>query len=110
MTERKPSLINLAYTRFVYPLVEPKAYRGLAGHANYYRRLESASQAGNAERQWNALRGMLQHGYQSTPFYRRRFEKAGIRPEQIASPVGQSWAKRFLQFLMSDLRTGLAQL
>src|SRR5262249_19903471 len=37
-------------------------------------------------RQWAALQAMLQHAYASVPFYRERFDRCRIHPDQI-----QNW-------------------
>jgi phenylacetate-CoA ligase len=37
-------------------------------------------------RQWHALAGLLRHAYVSVPLYRRRFDAAGLRPEDIRGP------------------------
>jgi phenylacetate-CoA ligase len=33
--------------------------------------------------QWRKLEALLEHAYAAVPFYRRRFDEAGIRPDQI---------------------------
>jgi phenylacetate-CoA ligase len=35
------------------------------------------------QRQWARLKTILRHAFDNSPFYRRRFEKAGITPEDI---------------------------
>jgi phenylacetate-CoA ligase len=36
--------------------------------------------------QWSALRGILKDAYDLVPFYRERFEAAGLRPDDVRSP------------------------
>jgi phenylacetate-CoA ligase len=36
-------------------------------------------------RQWNAAAALLRHAYDTTPFWRERLDRAGIRPEQLRS-------------------------
>jgi phenylacetate-CoA ligase len=36
-------------------------------------------------RQWQALTALLRHAYDTVPFYRQRFDAAGLRPEWIRS-------------------------
>jgi phenylacetate-CoA ligase len=41
----------------------------------------------NRRLQWKALVQILQHAYESCPFYRRRFDEAGVRPSENLSPA-----------------------
>lgn len=50
------------------------------------RRLEGASGEKLASLQRQALAALLRHAYESVPFYRRRFERAGVTPSDIARP------------------------
>jgi len=36
--------------------------------------------------QWRKLKALLEHAYANVPFYRKRFDEAGIKPEDIKSP------------------------
>lgn len=38
------------------------------------------------ELQWRRLKRLLEHAYTNVPFYRRRFDEAGIRPDSIRTP------------------------
>jgi phenylacetate-CoA ligase len=49
-------------------------------------RLERMSLGENQERQWQAISRLLQHAYDSTPFYRERLELAGVNPADIRLP------------------------
>jgi len=46
---------------------------------------ESLSQASLQELQFQRLRLVVQHAYEHVPFYRRRFEEIGLRPDGIKS-------------------------
>jgi phenylacetate-CoA ligase len=37
-------------------------------------------------RQWDAVRSQLHHAFATVPFYRRRFEAAGLRPRDVRTP------------------------
>jgi phenylacetate-CoA ligase len=41
----------------------------------------------NRRSQWKALVQILQHAYESCPFYWRRFDEAGVRPSENLSPA-----------------------
>ena len=84
---RRATLLNALYGRVVYPLAEPKAYRGMQGLVADHRRRESQSLDENAGQQWSALRQVIQSAYDSVPFYRRRLDEAGVRPGDIQSPA-----------------------
>ncbi len=38
-----------------------------------------------ARRQWDALRRILRHAYERVPYYRRRFDECGVKPDDIKS-------------------------
>ena len=38
------------------------------------------------QRQWDSVRRMLDHAYETTSFYRERFSKAGLKPETVRLP------------------------
>ncbi|HWM88230.1 MAG TPA: hypothetical protein VNO33_20390, partial [Kofleriaceae bacterium] len=53
------------------------------------RRLQDLERAGADELfafQRRELAALLRHAYQNVPFYRRRFDDAGLRPEDIRGP------------------------
>ncbi len=79
--------VNWAYVHFVLPMIHPETYGGLAERMRTYERLERLSLEQNREFQWQALSRLLAHAYDTTAFYRRRFDEAGIRPESISSPA-----------------------
>jgi phenylacetate-CoA ligase len=58
-------------------------------YLRHYRRLRR-TQYEPAEvieaRQWEAVQAILRHAYVTVPFYRERFDQAGIAPEDITAP------------------------
>jgi phenylacetate-coenzyme A ligase PaaK-like adenylate-forming protein len=50
-----------------------------------YRRLGSRSKAEIAQYQFACLQDLLRHAYDRVPYYRRRFDAAGVRPSDIRS-------------------------
>lgn len=78
--------VNWLYVNAVLPLSQPATCHGLGERMKECERLERNSLADNSRRQWDALLHLLRHAYDSTPFYKERFDQAGIRPQDIASP------------------------
>lgn len=79
--------INRLYVSGILPLLEPLTHRGLATKLAMMNRLEKNSLKENTEVQHQALQKLLQHAYESSPFYRRRFEDAGISAADFKSPA-----------------------
>ena len=79
--------VNWLYLYGILPVLQPENYRGLAGEMRRYEALERNSLRQNQEAQWRRVLHVLQHAYNSTPFYRERFERVGISPEDIQSPA-----------------------
>lgn len=79
-------LINVVYSRWLRPLVNPREYSGVHDEAVEFRRRESLSWAESARLQWESLKALLNHAYETTPFYRQRFAESGITPDEIRSP------------------------
>jgi len=79
------SWLNRIYVGLVHPVLHGKTYRGLGRRLGEFRRSERMSLAENKERQWRSLCRLLQHAYDSTPFYRDRFDRAGLKPSEIRS-------------------------
>jgi phenylacetate-coenzyme A ligase PaaK-like adenylate-forming protein len=95
-----PRLINSAYlagARFLYG----KDYSGLKRNLDDFAARELRPLAENQQRQWDALLGVLRNAYDSTPFYRERFDQAGVRPGDIHSPVD---LQKIPPLLREDLR------
>jgi len=82
-TEARASWLNRAYIQVVNPALNGKKYFGIGRRMRELQRLERMSPAESRNRQWQALSRLLQHAYDSTPFYHERFERAGVRPEMV---------------------------
>lgn len=80
-----PKWINRAYMSLVQAHFEAGVYRGLSRRLMAYRSQERLSAAENEDRQWLALSRLLRHAYDSTPFYRERFDRLGLLPSDISS-------------------------
>jgi phenylacetate-CoA ligase len=100
-------LLNHAYIRFVYPVFDPGSYRGLAQRLACYEELETWPKQEQDERQWASVQRLLEHAYDTTPFYRRRFDEAGISPARIQSPAD---LKLIPPLTREDLRNHLEEL
>jgi phenylacetate-CoA ligase len=81
----KPSWFNRAYMGMVQPILRDSPGRGLRGRLGEYRRLERLSAEESRQRQWRALSRLLQHAYDSAPFYRERFDRIGLKPADVLS-------------------------
>ncbi|MEO5935991.1 MAG: hypothetical protein ABIP81_02150 [Terriglobales bacterium] len=79
-------VINLTYARLLLPYFEPRSYRGVSQIQSQYAAKEQLPLEENLDTQWQSLRKMLQHAYETTPFYRRRFDEAGFSVKQLQSP------------------------
>jgi len=104
---QQPGWFNRAYLRFVSPVVERRSHQGIAERVNRYPQLESFSLEENRSHQWQALLKLLNHAYDSSPFYRRRFDSAGIRLEEIQSPADLA---RIPPLTRDDIRNNLNDL
>ena len=78
--------VNWLYLNAILPLALPASYRGMALELRRLEELEQKSLAENRERQWESLQRLLQHAYETTPFYRQRFDAAGVTPRSVSSP------------------------
>jgi phenylacetate-CoA ligase len=81
----KPDWFNRAYMAMVQPFLPGSPGRGLIGSLGKYQRLERLSADESRKRQWHALSHLLQHAYDSTPFYRQRFDRIGLKPADVRS-------------------------
>ena len=79
-------IINLAYSRLLLPYFEPRSYRGVSKIQREYEATERLPLATNLQTQWRSLLQMLQHAYDTTAFYRQRFDAAGVSVKDIQSP------------------------
>ena len=80
--------LNRAYIGLLNPVLRGQSYRGMGKRIKELQRLERMSLGENQERQWQAISRLLQHAYDSTPFYRERLELAGANPADIRTFEG----------------------
>jgi phenylacetate-CoA ligase len=79
----QPSLINRFYSSFVLPTFYGDRYRGLNAYWREFERRERMSLEENQALQWNAAQAICEHAYKTVPFYKRRFDAAGIVPSAM---------------------------
>ena len=60
--------------------------RAYLGHRKELARRETLSRDAMLDLQWRALRRLLEHAYEHVPFYRKRFDDAGLHPDRIRTP------------------------
>lgn len=119
----RASWLNRAYIGLVNPALNGKTYRGIGRRMRELQRLERLSPAENRSGQWSALSRLLQHAYDSTPFYRERFERAGVKPagierfedlenipvltrEDIRQNLDGMWSRRYARESLQQSATG----
>lgn len=68
------------HNNVILPLAERDRHQGLVRRLRQLRRFESATHERQREMQSTALNALLQHAYDSTPYYRRLFDEAGFHP------------------------------
>ena len=105
--QRKQRFINTAYSRWLRPLVNPKEYGCVHPEVEELRRRESLSLAENMDLQWKSLKALLRHAYDTTPYYRQRFEESGITPNEIQSPADMA---KLRVLTREDIKTQLENL
>jgi phenylacetate-CoA ligase len=85
ISSAKANWFNRAYMGIVQPMLRGSAGRGVSERLREYQRLERLSVDENRQHQWRALSRLLQHAYNSVPFYRERFDRIGLRPADVRS-------------------------
>jgi phenylacetate-coenzyme A ligase PaaK-like adenylate-forming protein len=81
----KANWVNRAYIGLVNPVLNGKTYRGMGRRMRELQRLERMSLEENRNSQWQAISRLLQHAYDSTPFYRQRLESVRAKPAEFQS-------------------------
>lgn len=84
-TASTPNLLTRAYMSVVDPVFNRKGQYHLPSRLKQLQRLEWMSPEEQGARQLQTILKLLQHAYDSTPFYRERFDKANIVPGDIRS-------------------------
>jgi len=103
----QPRWLNRVYARVIYPIFDPRSYGRFSDRLQRYQRIEGSSLEANRELQWQALTRLLAHAYDSSPFYRQRFDQAGVRPSDIASSAD---LRKIPPLTRDDLRNHLAEI
>jgi phenylacetate-CoA ligase len=93
LTQRSASnrFRSWAYTSVIYPCLHREIYGGLARRLRQLKQRERMSVEENQEWQWQDLIALLHHAQESSPFYKKRFQDAGVRVQDLRTP--QSLAK-----------------
>jgi phenylacetate-CoA ligase len=81
--------------------------KGAAASWRRLERLERAPLGRNLDLQWRALRRLVAHAFETTPFYRRRLAEAGLHPDRLSSPDD---LKRLPPLTREDLKANLEDL
>ena len=100
-------VVNHFYLDLVLPLVSREGFAGAGRRTRAYAARERRSLAENAEEQWLRLRRLCQHAYETTPFYKRRFDEAGISPPRLQAPDD---LKRLPLLTRDDIRNHLEEM
>ena len=67
-----------------YYLLRDRSFSDLSGE---FEHTQSLTPGRLEERQWNRLKRILAHAYQTIPFYSRRFDEHGVAPDQVQAPA-----------------------
>lgn len=70
------------HTHIVMPLVEPDRCAGLPRRLRAIRRFERMPEKAQRAEQQLRLQRLLQHAYETVPYYRQQFDHAGFRPSE----------------------------
>jgi phenylacetate-CoA ligase len=100
-------LINRIYASTVLPWRDPLGYAGLSARLDKYQKMEGRTLAQNLEHQWEALQRMCIHAYETTPFYKHRFDSANVDPRALRSPAD---LKRLPVLTRRDIELNLDEL
>jgi phenylacetate-CoA ligase len=101
------SFANWLSIHALLPLFEPKTHAHLGKRMQAYARQEELPLSENRSTQWASLLRLLQHAYESAPFYRRRFDAVGVSPAQILCEADLA---RIPALTRDDLREHLPEL
>lgn len=77
------SLYPFISRRLLYPLYERAARRNFLDKLESLEESQWWGQNQIREHQWKKLKTLIDHVHSNNAFYRRRFEHAGVRPDQI---------------------------
>lgn len=68
------------HTHLAMPLTEPDRCAGLAGRLRAIRRFERLTDKAQRQEQQLRLQRLLQHAFDTVPYYRHQFKRAGFQP------------------------------
>ena len=77
---------NQLYLSAVLPFLERDRNRDIAALMRQYELWDRLSRDEMQKRQWDAFRAILHHAYDTTKFYRERFDAVGMHPGDIRGP------------------------
>lgn len=80
------SITNWVYIHGLFPLLDRQKNNKLGERMSRYQRRERQALAENQSLQWRELLALVQHAYETTGFYRQRFQEAGLEPRDIRTP------------------------
>lgn len=72
--------MSIFHTHVLLPLAEPERHSGLPARLRAIRSFEQMPETAQREEQQRRLMRILQHAYDTVPFYRNRFDAAGFHP------------------------------
>ncbi len=73
--------MSVFHTHLVLPLAEPHRYAGLPARLRAVEHFERMTEKTQREEQQKRLTRILQHAYDTVPFYRKQFDIAGFHPQ-----------------------------
>lgn len=100
-------IINELHLRAVLPLVERERHVGLSRRLRTLEGMERMPADAVRARQWESLKALLQHAYDSCPFYRQRLESIGMKPQDMTTPAA---LRNLPPLTRDDLRNELSNL
>ncbi|MEO6119998.1 MAG: hypothetical protein ABIP12_04845, partial [Terriglobales bacterium] len=115
--------LNWLYLNAVLPLSQKSKNRGLGQYFREYSAMDHWSQEEVRARQWAAVQEMCRHAYESSPFYRARFDSVRLHPDDLRTPaelqalpyltredirrnLPELWSRRFKEEDLVEAATG----
>lgn len=98
---------NWLHTQLVLPVFERERHARLGRRLQNLVQREKLSLEENKNLQWQALRSLLQHAYETTMFYRTRMQEAQLTPEEVRCPED---LRRLPPLTRNDIRENLQQM
>lgn len=78
-------MIRLLRSHVVYPLLAGERYKGIHRLCRSIRQFEDLPPQQQMDQQWLKLKGLLQHAYDTVPYYRETMDAHGLPPAAIRS-------------------------